>query len=103
MKRSILIIATVLVGMMLSSCDFEAYSKTIEGNGNIVTRTCDVTTFDGVSVALSATVNYTVSDTYSCAVRMDENLLEYLDIKVKDDELFLGKLKEYNSNHLKTT
>ena len=101
MKRSILIIATVLVGMMLSSCDFESYSKTIEGNGNIVTRTYDVSAFDGISVALPATVNYTVSDAYSCVVRVDENLLEYLDIKVKDDDLFLGRLKEHNNTNLK--
>ena len=101
MKRSILIIATVLVGMMLSSCDFEAYSKTIEGNGNIVTRSYDVTAFDGISVALPTTVNYTVSDAYSCVVRVDENLLEYLDIKVKDDDLFLGRLKEHNNTNLK--
>ena len=102
MKRNILIIATALVGMMLNSCDFESYSKTIEGNGNIVTRTYDVTAFDGISVALPATVNYTVSDTYSCVVRVDENLLEYLDIKVKDDELLLGRLKEHNNINLKT-
>lgn len=103
MKKSILIIATVLVGMTLSSCDFEAYSKTIEGDGNIVTRNYDVTMFDEISVALPATVNYTVSDNYSCVVRVDENLLEYLDIKVKDDELLLGRLKEHNNINLKAT
>lgn len=103
MKKSILIIATVLVGMTLSSCDFEAYSKTIEGDGNIVTRNYDVTMFDEISVALPATVNYTVSDNYSCVVRVDENLLEYLDIKVKDNELLLGRLKEHNNINLKAT
>lgn len=103
MKRSILIIATVLVGMMLNSCDFEAYSKTIEGNGNIVTRTYDVSAFNGISVGLPATVNYTVSDNYTCVVRLDENLLEYLDIKVKDNDLLLGRLKEHNNTSLKAT
>lgn len=103
MKKHILIIAIAFVGMMLSSCDFEAYSKTIEGNGNIVTRTYDVSDFNGISVALSAKVNYTVSENYSCIVRVDENLLEYLDIKMKDNDLLLGRLKEHNNTNLKAT
>ena len=103
MKRNILIIATALVGMMLNSCDFEAYSKTIEGNGDIVTRTYDVSAFNGISVGLPATVNYIVSDNYTCVVRLDENLLEYLDIKVKDNDLLLGRLKEHNNTSLKAT
>lgn len=103
MKKHILIITIAFVGMMLSSCDFEAYSKTIEGNGNIVTRTYDVSDFNGISAALPAKVNYTVSENYSCIVRVDENLLEYLDIKVKDNDLLLGRLKEHNNTNLKAT
>lgn len=64
-------------------------SNTVEGNGNIVTQQIDITAFDVVSHALSATVNYKVSDEYTCTVRMDENLLEYLGIYVKDNDLKL--------------
>lgn len=103
MKRHILIITIALVGMMLSSCDFEAYSKTIEGNGNVVTKTYDVTEFDDLILALPATVNFTVSNDYSCAIRMDENLFEYLDIKVENNELHLCKQQKYNNTGLKAT
>lgn len=103
MKRNILIIAAALVGMMLNSCDFEAYSKTIEGNGNIVTRTIDVTAFNEISTSLSAMVNFTISDEYTCTVSVDENLFDYLDIRVKDNELLMGKKKEHKNIGLKAT
>lgn len=107
MKKHILIIAIAFVGMMLSSCDFEAYGKTIKGNGNIVTRTYDVGAFDDLAVFLPFTTNYavnvTIADTYTCTVRVDENLFEYLDIKVKDDELQLGKPQKQTKCKLRPT
>ena len=33
-------------------------AKTVEGNGNIITRDYDVAGFDGISLVLPATVNY---------------------------------------------
>ena len=108
MKRSILIIVAALVTMPLISCtihiDGETFGdKTIKGNGNIVTRNYDMSAFNEISVALPATVNFTVSNDYTCTVRVDENLLECLDIKVKDHELILCKLQEYNNTGLKAT
>ena len=108
MKRNILIIAAVIISMTLNACtinlDGETLGgKTIKGNGNIVTQTYDVSAFNELSVALPATVNFTVSNDYSCTVRMDENLLEYLDIKVEDRELRLCKQKKHNNTHLNAT
>lgn len=85
--RSLLCVALIAFSVNLFA------SNTVEGNGNIVTRQIDVTAFDVVSHALSATVNYKVSDEYTCTVRMDENLLEYLEIYVKDNDLKLGFVK----------
>ena len=93
MKRNMLkITAMICLAIMTSQCELPA-SNTIEGNGNVVTRAYDITAFDEVSVALPATVNYTVSNTYSCRVRVDENLFDYLDIRVKDKELLMGTVK----------
>ena len=108
MKRNILIIAAVIISMTLNACsinlDGETIGgKTIEGDGNIVTRTYDVTAFNEISTSLPATVNFTIADSYSCTVSVDENLFDYLDIKVKDNELLLGKQKEDKSTHLKAT
>ena len=108
MKRNILIIAAAIISMTLHACtinmDGENFGgETIKGNGNIVTQTYDVTAFDEVSLALPATVNFTVSNDYTCVIRMDENLFEYLDIKVKDNELQLCKQQKHNNTRLKAT
>ena len=108
MKRNIIIIAVAIISMTLNACTFNLDGetlggKTVEGDGNIVTRTYDVTAFNEISTSLPATVNFTIADSYSCTVCLDENLFDYLDIKVKDNELLLGKQKEDKSTHLKTT
>ena len=83
-------IIKVLLCLTFFAVSSQLFASTpVDGNGNIVTRQIDITAFDKVSNALSATVNFTVSDDYSCIVRMDENLLDYLDIYVKDRELKL--------------
>ena len=100
MKRNILIIATTIISMSLNACtihvDGESLGgETIKGNGNIVTHNFDVKSFNDLAVFLPFTTNYdvnvTIADNYSCTIRMDENLFEYLEVKVKDDELQLGK------------
>lgn len=108
MKRNILIIATAIISMALMSCTFhfdgESFGgETVKGEGNIVTRNIDVTAFNEISTSLPATVNFTIADNYSCTVSVDENLFDYLDIKVKDNELLMGKRKEDKNTNLKAT
>ena len=75
----------------------------VDGNGNIITRDYDVAAFDEISMILSATVNYTVADDYSCRVTLDENLFECLDIQVKHDCLNLKHDKRFDNINLKPT
>lgn len=108
MKRSILIIVTAIVGITLNACtiniDGESFGgNTIKGDGNIVTRPIDVSAFDIVSTSLSATVNFTLADNYSCTVSVDENLFDCLDIKVEGNELLMGKQKEHKNVGLDAT
>jgi len=108
MKRNIIIIAAVIISMTLNACTFnldgETFgNKTIKGSGNIVTQTYDVSAFDEICLSLPATVNFTVSNDYTCAIRVDENLLEYLDIKVKGNELHMEKQKEHKNTNLRAT
>ena len=93
MKRQYILLVAVIIGMMLSSCVININGETVKGDGNVVTRAYDISSFDEVVCALPATVNYTVADAYSCTVRVDSNLLEYIDIKVKDGELSLSQPK----------
>ena len=108
MKKQILIIAAAIISLTLNACTLnidgeKLGGKTIKGNGTIVTQNFDVTNFDEVSISLPATVNFTVSNDYSCTVRVDENILEYLDIKVKDDELIMKKSEKHKNTNLRTT
>lgn len=110
MKKHYLIGILALMGMTLSSCnfsfdfDFDSLGgETITGNGNVVTRNYDVTAFNEISSMLPATVNFTMAETYSCSVRVDENLFDYLEIKVKDGELRLGRTKEHKNDNLRAT
>jgi hypothetical protein len=108
MKRHIIIIAAVIIGMMLNACtinvDGESFGfKTVKGDGNVVTRDYDVAAFNAISTSLPATVNFTIADGYSCTVSVDENLFDYLDIKVKDNELLMGKREEDKNTSLKAT
>lgn len=108
MKRLFLINAAAFLCMTLISCtinlDGETLgNKTIKGNGNIVTRNFDVSAFEEISTSLSATVNFTISDEYTCTVSVDENIFDYLDIRVEDDELLMGKQKEHKNTNLRAT
>ena len=108
MKRNIIIIAMAIISLSLHACtiniDGESFGgKTIDGDGNVVTRDYDVAAFNAISTSLPATVNFTIADSYSCTVSVDENLFDYLDIKVKDNELLMGKRQEDKNTSLKAT
>ncbi len=108
MKRHHLLIAAVIICTALISCTFnlngESFGgETVKGNGNIVTRNYDVTAFNEISASLPATVNFTVSDHYTCTVTVDENLFDYLEIKVKDNDLNLRKSNEHKNVRLDAT
>ena len=100
MKRQYILLAAVIIGMMLSSCVININGETVKGDGNVVTHAYDISNFDEVVCALPATVNYTVADTYSCTVRVDSNLLECIDIKVKDGGLSIGQPKPKDGIYL---
>ena len=108
MKRNILITAITILCLALVSCsihvDGETFGgKTIKGNDTIVTQNFEVTDFNEISISLAATVNFTVSNDYTCSVRVDENLLEYLDIEVKGHDLILKKQDDYKNVNLRAT
>lgn len=108
MKRHLLISTVAIICMALVSCtisiDGESLGgKTIKGDGNIVTCDFDVSAFDELSVALPAMVNFTVGDDYTCTVRVDENIMEYLNVEVEDDALLLKRKDEHKIVTLRAT
>lgn len=100
MKRSLLIIAIAFIGLTLGSCTININTETMKGDGCVVTREYDVNRFDEIVCALPATVNFSVADEYTCVVRVDENLLDYIDIKAEDGELVLSQPKSKGGNYV---
>lgn len=100
MKRKFLMIIVVFIGLTFSSCTININTETMKGDGHVVTREYDVNRFDEIVCALPATVNFSVADEYTCVVRVDENLLDYIDIKVEDGELVLSQPKPKGSNYV---
>ena len=103
MKTRILNITKAVLCMVFLTLAGRLFASSIDGNGNIVTQNFEVASFDEVSIALPATVNFIVSDEYSCTVRVDENILDYLDIRVEEDELKLTVAKEGQGCELRPT
>ena len=100
MKTNILSISALIICMAFGSC---CMGKTVKGNGNIVTREFQIGQFDEIELSLPATVNYSKGDHYGCIVKVDENILEYLDICTSESDLELKKAKRYRSVNLHAT
>ena len=100
MKRSLLIIAVAFIGLTLSSCTINITTETVKGDGLVVTREYSINRFNEIVCALPATVNFSVDDDYTCVVRVDENLFDYIDIKAEDGELVLSQPKLQEGNYI---
>ena len=75
--------------------------KRIVGNGIITEKIFEVADFSAVMLDVPADVDYTVSDTPSLRVRVDENLLEYLTVSVEDGMLRIGSVNRQLRNFKK--
>lgn len=82
---------------LVAICGQLSASNPIKGNGNVVTRNYEFSAFNEISTVLPATINFTVSKEYACRVQLDENLFEYLDIRLKGNELTMKTVKEGSS------
>ena len=100
MKRLFLILAAAFIGLTLGSCTININTEIVKGDGHIVTREYDINRFDKVVCALPATVKFSVADEYTCNVRVDENLLDYVDIKVEDGEMVLSQPEPKGGNYV---
>lgn len=93
-KASNVIMGVVLSVMCLLSCD-NCSAQNVKGNGTVVTKDYQVSDFNELELCLPATLNFKIGEAYSCRVMVDENLVEYLGIRVEGKEL---KLKNARKN-----
>jgi hypothetical protein len=90
MKR--FVIPAVLVAAAFASGCIEQVS--VRGSGNVVTEARDVAGFNAVSLGGEGILTITVGETESLTITADDNLLEYIETKVKDRGLSIGPTRE---------
>ncbi len=71
-------------------------THTIEGSGNIVTRTLDFSDFTAVDVGGGFKVEITQSSSYSIRITADNNTFDYIDVYKTDDTLNIGIKSGYS-------
>jgi len=89
-----IIVMLAITGLLLG-CD-ELTKETITGSGNLETTEFELSGFSKLDVSHSFEVAVTRSDSYSVSITVDDNLLDYLDIKRSGDTLIIHLDIGYN-------
>ena len=96
MKTSISILLISALALLSSS---QVYSRTVEGNGKVSTRTIPISAYDKISIAGSMDFEYEQSDAAPFLnITVDENLFEYIKVEVNGNELQVGPRREGNTS-----
>ncbi len=92
MTKSLLLI-TLLALLVFPACGFTfnlANSNRVNGSGNAVSETRDVSGFNEVSLEVPSTLYITQGDTESLTIEADDNVLELIETEVNGSRLTLG-------------
>jgi hypothetical protein len=85
MKRTIRVILVVLVAL-LAGCGLVSTT----GSGDVVTQEETITGFDKVEISQGFRLDISQGDTFSVVVRVDDNLVQYLQVVKEDSTLKIG-------------
>lgn len=81
--------------LLVTAGVFAANNKKVEGNGKIVTKQIPISGYERLSVVGNIHFEYEQSNAPAALeVKTDENILEYLEIKVKGNMLIIGPKKD---------
>lgn len=73
----------------------------VVGTGNVVTENRDVSGFTGVSSAISADINLSQSSTFKVSIEGQKNIIDLVEMEVKDGTLKVRFKKGYSVNYKK--
>jgi hypothetical protein len=91
MKGKLFTLGIGLVLMVMSlGCALIPGARTITGSGDLVTREEPITDFDKVDVSHAFHVDISQGDTFSVIVRVDDNLVEHLQVVKRGETLKIG-------------
>ena len=90
-KLSTLAFVLILSALIVSGCGpITAQSEVIRGSGNVVAREETFTGFDKVDVSQAFKVDISQGDTFSVVIRIDDNLVQYLQVVKQGNTLKIG-------------
>jgi len=75
---------------LLAGCTLFSEQASITGSGNIVTQEETFTGFDKVDVSPAFKVDISQGDTFGVVIRVDDNLLQYLEVVKQGSTLKIG-------------
>jgi hypothetical protein len=84
MKTTLAIIVLLLV-VMVTAC-----SQITTGSGQVVTQEMELTGFDKLDISQGFNVQVDQGDEFSVVIRVDDNLVEYLQVEKVGDTLKIG-------------
>ncbi len=87
--KPILVACMVCAVVLLAGCG-PSGGKTITGSGNVVSHEEQVSGFEKLEIGWAFQVEITQSEAFKVVVRVDDNLLEHLDVSKRGDTLKIG-------------
>ena len=84
MQQKILILSTLILSVLFTSCIF---SPSIKGNGNVVKQTRSLHDFETIKVSRGMNVYISQGSTTRVIIEADENLLKVIETEVNDGVL----------------
>ncbi len=90
MKFKFNLILMVLLFVPMMACNTITVGNTVNGSGNIISKSYEVSNFSHVTLAGIGDVYITQGDTESLSVKTDDNIFAQLDIRVRGAELILA-------------
>lgn len=91
-NRVVFSVLLLLFALVLGGCTLMPINR-IAGSGNVTERSYNVADFNGLRIASSFNVDVTHGNEFAVTVSADDNLLDFVEVKVDDGTLAIG-LKE---------
>ncbi|HSG17503.1 MAG TPA: head GIN domain-containing protein [Anaerolineae bacterium] len=92
-KRGLLLVVIMLAAVIVTTA---CNANIVNGSGDLITETREVSDFDGINLSGSGEVIVTQGDTESLTVETDDNVMEHVKSEVRGATLHLGFEEGFN-------
>jgi hypothetical protein len=106
MRRSsfFVFVSLIVIALAISGCDeFIVEGRTLVGSGDLITTTYDLEDFDAVDISNAFEATVVQDDAFSVVTRVDDNIMEYLEVFVRGNTLVIQLTPMANLNIVGST